>query len=119
MSDVDELFAFVRRCVDVDEQVALAAIADDCGQDGGFEDADWLTDRALPTTTFGDAAAAMIRRFAVPRFVLAEVQAKRERLAWIESELADDETNETAQWLAQLEARPYAGQDGWREEWCA
>jgi hypothetical protein len=51
--------------------------------------------------------------------LLAEVDARRERLLWIESELADDPTNETAQWLAKLEAQPHAGQHGWRKEWRA
>lgn len=46
-----------------------------------------------------------------------EVDAKRQRLDWIMGELRDDPDDETAQWLAKLEALPYAGRDGYREEW--
>lgn len=52
-----------------------------------------------------------------PARVLAEVDAKRQRLDWIESELGDDSTNETVQWLTQLEALPYADRPGYRPEW--
>jgi hypothetical protein len=130
VSGVDELVAFVRRCLDEDERVARAAIADDCGQDGGFEDADWLTDRDLPTTTFGDAAAAMIRRFAVPRRVLAEVEAKRQLLDLHSSGRSYREDGLSVCGacrknrvypccVVRLIAKPHAGQDGWREEWLA
>ncbi|HET7055733.1 MAG TPA: hypothetical protein VFI12_04670 [Thermomicrobiales bacterium] len=64
-----------------DDRVARAAIADDGGLDGGFENATWLTDVRLIKPRFGDDAAAMIRRFAVPRRVLAEVERERRDLA--------------------------------------
>lgn len=59
-----------------EEAVARAAIADDGGQDGGFEDHPWLTDGTM-LPRFGDAAAELIRTFAVPRRVLADIAAKR------------------------------------------
>lgn len=52
-----------------------------------------------------------------PARVLAEVDAKRRRLDEIESMLRDDPTDETARYLAQIDALPYADRDGYREEW--
>lgn len=58
-----------------DEALARAAIDDDQGQDGGFEDAfDKLTTQFRPR--FGEAAARMIV-WNTPRRVLAECAAKR------------------------------------------
>lgn len=75
--------AAIRAQLDEDERVAQAAIADDCGQDGGFEDArDWLT---RPPKRVGDAAAVMICRTAVPRRVLAAVRGHRRILDEIEA----------------------------------
>jgi hypothetical protein len=127
---VDDLVAFVRRCLDEDERVALAAIQEHSDPSGRWAlggDSDDNVRPADPTGNdwvavgpwdggLGDATAAHIARWD-PARVLAEVEAKRERLLWIEGELADDDTQETVQWLAQLEAQPYVGQDGWREEW--
>jgi hypothetical protein len=79
----DDLLKFLRARLDDEERVAREAIADDGDQDGGFEDATWLNDPDSPFTKFGDAAAAMIRTFAVPRRVLAEVDAKRRRIDWL------------------------------------
>lgn len=111
MSSVDELVAFVRRCLDEEERV----IQRNCGQQGLSDDGDFPDYR---TYTDADTAAAddYLHAFRPPR-MLAEVKAKRERLLCIESDLADDESDETAQWLARVEALPFAGQDGWREEW--
>jgi hypothetical protein len=113
-----------------DERIACAAIADDCGQDDGFGDADWLTDVARVRPRFGDAAAALIREFAVPARVLREVEAKR----WIidEHEVADQgcetcgnydptglhahETDGPCATLRLL-ALPYADHEDFREEW--
>lgn len=63
------------------------------------------------------AAALDLIKAYNPHRVLTELDAKRQRLDWIEGELADDPANETAQWLARLEAAPYAGRDGYRAEW--
>jgi hypothetical protein len=52
-----------------------------------------------------------------PNRVLIELDVKRKRLDWIQSELADDASNETARWLLRLEAEPYAIHPDYREEW--
>lgn len=75
-----ELVDFLTAQLDMDETIALAAIADDCDQDGGFEDAHWLSNGTrLPR--FGEAAGDLIRTYAVPRRVLREVAAKRRVIA--------------------------------------
>jgi hypothetical protein len=91
VSAVDELIAFVRRCLDDDERNGRRYLGE-----------------VLETRLEHDAG-----------FRLAEVATKRKRLDWIEGELADDPDDETAQWLARLEAQPYAGRDGWRTEWAS
>jgi hypothetical protein len=136
---VDELVAFLRAALDRDDQVALGASGrkwipgiEREGSPGRWTGikAELVTLPANDTVGVGDevlrAEATSAGRGAIlhatrwdPDRVLTEVKAKRERLLWIESELADDETNETARWLLQLDAQPYAGQPGWREEWGA
>jgi len=76
------LAGFLLARIAEDEATARAATEDDCGQDGGFEGAyELLTGRkgspldCVPR--FGDAAAALILRTAVPRRVLRECEAKR------------------------------------------
>lgn len=134
-ASTDELITWLRAQLDEDERVARGAIADDLGQDGGFEDASWLDDPESRLTKFGRPAAAMIRRFAVPRRVLAEVEAKRRVL----DEIADEATGldmsvdndrrvgsrdmeaepHLGDQLVRLLAQPYAGRSGWREAWRA
>jgi hypothetical protein len=135
VSGVDELVAFVRRCLDEDERVALEAIP------GPWEARWWGVQTAYNldrpgyihhgervgiannSGTVGNREAEVRNVEHIARWdpfrALEEVKTKRERLLWIEGELADDDTQETVQWLAKLEAQPYAGQDGWREEWRA
>jgi hypothetical protein len=125
---VDELIAFVRSCVDEDERVAREAATtdpgpwradyDERGYDGRIRDGRGYTVVHQEDSTPGRATAEHIAHWD-PARVLAEVKAKRERLGWIEGELRDDSTNETAQWLARVEAKPYAGRQGWRKEWRA
>ena len=75
---MSELVEFLRARLDKEEKLARAAIADDGGQDGGFEDATWLDDRSHPLCAgIATDAANLIRATAVPRRVLAEVDAKR------------------------------------------
>jgi hypothetical protein len=132
VSGVDELVAFVRRCLDEDERVAQAA--------SGFP---WEATISLSgdqgdvqgvTSAFEDYCcsaedATHIARWD-PARVLAEVEAKRRilddydilvsairrvddvegnRLLYARREARESDIR----WLAQ----PYAGQDGWREEW--
>jgi hypothetical protein len=49
--------------------------------------------------------------------VLAEVDAKRRVLGEMQSHLADDETDQTAQWFVKIMAVPYAGHPDYRQEW--
>lgn len=65
------------------ERLTQAAIDDDGGQDGGFEDAyGWFT---RPPKPIGEDAARMITYVAVPRRILADVRGKRLILESIES----------------------------------
>ena len=52
-----------------------------------------------------------------PARVLREVEAKRLLLEEVERELADDPTNETAQWKARVLALPFSDRPGFREAW--
>jgi hypothetical protein len=105
---VQELLDFFRAA-----PAARRAIADDGDQDGGFEDATWLNDPDSPFTKFGDAATAMIRTFAVPRRVLAEVDAKRRILEWL---TPVDRTGMAGVLLRTL-ALPYASHTDFCAEW--
>jgi hypothetical protein len=133
---VDDLIAFLRAQLDEDERVARAIEGDRYGDndDGRWKhwrieqeaDREWLYLRGLGMElahSYADNVITPQRGEHIARWdparVLAEVEAKRERIDWIEGELRDDADNETAQWLAKIEARPYAGWPGWREEWSA
>jgi hypothetical protein len=111
--------------VDADERIALAAIADDGGQDRGFEDAtENLTSGRFHVPRFAPAAAKMITTYAVPRRVLAEVDAKRRILDEYERYASErrramggwDTSREISPVLSAL-ALPYADRDGYDEHW--
>jgi hypothetical protein len=128
VSGVDELVAFVRRCLDEDEHWARAAFGDhnraiaewhvrttgivEIGQD---ED---------DLVTYDRDVAYHIERWD-PARVLAEVKAKRRILEEVQSWLEVDDEHDpvetafraSAGWMVAVLAQPYAGQDGWREEW--
>jgi hypothetical protein len=125
VSGVDELVAFVRRCLDEDERVVRQVMA----EPGGFY-LEAETD-SVNIMTVG----AFVYRW-TPKRVLAEVEAKRRILELhgpIEGydpngpvcstcgeagNLGDE--NAVVRWpcpTVRLLAQPYAGQDGWREEW--
>jgi hypothetical protein len=87
MTAVDDLAAWLTEILKEDEARVRAAIDDDCGQDGGFEDSfDRLTggpERGGPTAVlprFGEAAAALIV-WNTPRRALARIAADRQILA--------------------------------------
>ncbi len=118
----NDLLDFLRARLDEDERVARAAITDDGGQDGGFEDAQRLTDgTVLPR--FGLAAADLISAFAVPRRVLREVEAKRRLLE--QFRLRGDSVRRTTRpssggvWddLLRMLALPYSDHPDCRVEW--
>jgi hypothetical protein len=107
---VDELVAFVRRCLDEDERVVRQMMA----EPGGFY-LEAETD-SVNIMTVG----AYVYRWP-PKRVLAEVEAKRSRIGLLDlllgtSEPGDDAAD-IASTLLRIEAQPYAGQPGWREEW--
>jgi hypothetical protein len=126
-----DLVEFLRARLDEDERIARAAIADDCGQDGGFEDAAWLTD-GTRRPQFGGAAGEMIRTFAVPARVLREVGAKRQMIDEI-TDLGhcpgctgdptmvgtahECPTDGARMRMLPLLALPYADHPDYREEW--
>ena len=128
----NDLLAFLHAQLDEDERVAREAIADDGEQDGGFEDATWLTDVDFVKPAFGDAAAVLIQTFAVPRRQLAEIEAKR-RILEDHPYLAIDgccarcvygemKVGGRQGWpcvTARMLAQPYVGRAGWREEWAS
>jgi hypothetical protein len=115
---MDELIAFLRAQLDEDERVALAA-------SGFYDDRDLsaeLVEEGFDREV-GDLAA-----YWDPARVLAEVEAKRRILGEHRPVEAGDVPglamcfvdNEVmpcdhVRWLAQ----PYAGREGWREEWRA
>jgi hypothetical protein len=132
---VDELITWLRKQLDDDDRVAQGALHPDAVNPGS-----WITEHhnseyhdepnrchiaedkgghywSVAHEVFVPNAEHMARWD--PARVLAEVDAKRERLTWIEGELGDDPTDEAAQWLAKLEGMPFAGRPGWREEWRA
>jgi hypothetical protein len=142
VSGVDELVAFVRRCLDEDERMAQAAAE-------LAETADWwasaegkVNDANAPgyrNLLGGEHAWSLdeigehIARWD-PARVLAEVEAKRRILDAGAPRREREETGEylhfgnwsscsddcagTVWWeILKLLAQPYAGQDGWQEEW--
>lgn len=125
------IVAWLRERLADDERIALAAIADDSGQDGGFEDAHWLDDNPWPGQySFGKDAAAMIRHVAVPRRILAKVAAERRILdAWdrLARPLPPDASSSAVTLVTsrlaayddviRLLVQARAGEPGWREEW--
>jgi hypothetical protein len=116
MSDADDLVAFVKRCLDEDERVAREG------------ERYWHGIRIESAT---EVEEDHVRRWD-PARVLAEVEAKRRILDLYEGACAEVRSFVTADQRAaarvaqfQLEAvitafaQPYAGHEGWREEWQA
>jgi hypothetical protein len=141
MSDADELVAFVKRCLDKDEQVAQRAkdLAKtrhwDSSPEGSVIDATVHTEyRYLavgPDYRSLDDIGEHIARWD-PARVLAEVAAKRRILDDYDIVVSAirrvDDVDGNRLLYARLEAResdirwlaqPYAGHEGWREEWRA
>lgn len=126
------LTEFLAARYDEAEARAQAAIDDDCGQDGGFEDAfDTLTkgpELAGPVAVlprFGEAAAAVIV-WNTPRRALADLASKRAILALCDRIMEDEPAEGWYQGaspvgVARLTklylATPYADHPDYREEW--
>lgn len=124
---------FLEARIAEDEALAQAAIEDDCGQDGGFEDAfELLTagpEKAGPLAhvpRFGKASARIIV-WATPRRVLAECAAKRAIIEhWEDPEsfgpLPDDVDAGHAMGVEtafRALAAVYADHPDYQEEWAA
>jgi hypothetical protein len=131
--DVDDLFAFVRRLVDEDERVALAASDGDPSwviRKPEPGDPSWYSPTLLGKSLISSCDPATltpeegehIARWD-PARVLAEVKAKRRMLDRCEHDLrsfvGSPAQVATSYLVVKQLAQPYAGQDGWREEWRA
>lgn len=127
---MDELIAFLRRCLDEDERVALAVQAK--GWDySSFVEHDNDATTLVASIDIGDrtflgdygtedlrpSELAHIARWD-PARVLAEVEAKRQMLDFLDpTDAPEGEGKYVAERAIVLLAQPYAGQPGWREEW--
>jgi hypothetical protein len=128
---MDELLSFVRRCLDDDERVIRQLLADP----GGV-----YLDPETPDTNTMNLGAYLMRW--PPKRMLAEVDAKRRLLnahSWPHEciaftgggehsvvdgqpwELWEPESTDDHGpcFVVRTLAQPYAGRDGWREEWHA
>lgn len=127
MTAVDELVAFVRQQLAEDERVAREvtelARFDEWDAAGSRVDdeigrSNWeVVGIARPPSV--PAAKAISQHIARwdPARVLAEVEAKR-RILDLHAPLADYKGRVQCETVSLL-AQPYAGRDGWREEWRA
>lgn len=128
---MSDLIAFLRRCLDDDERVAREAASGPAGAswtagtDGlampyiagaKSDDGQWLRSVAQPEEIeYGPHIACHD-----PARVLAEVDAKREILDDCAEYVAagtEAATDGLAGRTLIALAQPYAGRDGWREEW--
>lgn len=132
MITVDDLLAFLRAQLDEDERVARAATVGPwewgpsptakltwglSGSDVPF--GGWIlrvNDAGCPSTH----DAQHIARWD-PARVLAEVEAKRRILDAWQMQVDDDDPHAylAGDVLPKLLVQPYAGRDGWREEWAS
>ncbi len=130
---MDELIAFLRAALDEDERVALASDPGpwEVGPTFGAQDSRvYVREAGYPgIDTVGTCVIAgqvanktRFRENAVhiarwdPARVLAEVEAKRRILAMYDDYHAERRHLAPVIWEI---AQPYAGRDGWREEWAA
>lgn len=126
-----DLTDFLLARIAEDEAVAKAAIEDDGGEDEGFSGQyGYLTGRTGSPLdhkpSFGDDAARLITRFAVPARVLAECKAKRQVVELYRGVSKD--ARETRDELCcageaylhdalRVLALPYADHPDYRNEW--
>jgi hypothetical protein len=107
---MDELIAFLTRCLDEDERKVAAMEREEA--------------RVRTAPIFQGHPPnwlAGVDIFVSSKRWRAEVEAKRSRIGLLDLLLGTSEPGEDAADIAStlmhIEARPYAGQDGWREEW--
>ncbi len=119
----DDILAWLREQADLDERIARSAA--DWGEHWrATSDGVYPSDESQHPGPFAvgawdhreDQYAAHIANWD-PGRALAEVESKRLLLDVVESDLRDDETDETARYLLRLLVLPYAGRPGFREEW--
>lgn len=116
---VDELVAFVRAALDR-QHAALIALRDHRASEDQCVNVEGDDPAEFPFDPYGGGCAIHIRLSAAVvyrdvEYGLAEVEAKRRILDLAESEDWDNNVKSIVHLLAQ----PYAGHDGWREEWRA
>lgn len=135
VSDVDGLIAFLRACLDREEQVALA-IKDDRYGDGDTDgwkcwEIEQREGRAWPylgalgvelAHSYADNVITPQRGQHIalhdPASVLADVAAKRAILELCAPEVEEGTSGaRIARLTIHMLARRYAGWDGWRDEW--
>jgi hypothetical protein len=105
---MDELVAFVRRCLDEDERKVAAMEREEA--------------RVRTAPIFQGHPPnwlAGVDIFVSSKRWRAEIEAKRRILDWIDRIAISSQVTWSfdAEDLIRLLAQPYAGQDGWREEW--
>lgn len=114
-----DLITWLRAQLDDDEGVARKAAAFPYEEP---TDAPWERERVITDSLGGNSRAAATHRivaiFANPARVLAEVDAKRRILDALEPEASGESLDARFHaHLIRLLALPYAGRDGYREEW--
>jgi len=135
MSAMDELITFLRRQLDDDERVAHATLGVNVRADliNGKPAPRWVSrgDSVWDTNDIPRVKGTWAREAEHiarwdPARVLAEIQAKRRILDWAEAAQREFDraglrtptpTTSEPMYFAALLAQPYAGRDGWREEW--
>lgn len=118
---MDELIAFLNARLDDEEAVAREAI-EEVG-DGHWKQRNCrivtVADDHREVADYGivECIEHIVRHD--PARVLADVAAKRQILAQVASDLADDAGDHTAQWMLRQLAAPYADHAEFHEDWQA
>lgn len=126
MSAVDDLITWLRAALDDDERVAHAVF-------GVNVRADLINGKPAPRWEFPPESSSIYSSDGIlrvrhtwkreaehiirwdPARVLAEVEAKRRLVDFLGR--IPEMSYDVAEWGLMLLAQPYAGRDGWREEW--
>jgi hypothetical protein len=116
-----EMIGWYLTQLDTDEQTARAATpgpwtVSKSGEDVFSHDNDFTVSEGFGGVPWSRANPVHIATWD-PQRALATIAASRLRLDVITSALADDETDETAGYLARLEVSVMAGRPGYRQEW--